>query len=715
VITFINMMKAVVLLVLFFAAFAAAQVSFTADFELRHPFMQGGVVKGTITYDWNARAYRLDFPTSGYQEIYTYNPARGYETLAVTDKPFYNQWVYRSGRTCACETGPNDAAMPQLFSGISGITTNYSAGGAPQTINGASCSELVKIAGTPSDVSTLYWGASACRVVFDDLRELTFSNIKPGTVDATKFTPPANCKCGQPIDLAVVLDRSGSISQTEFGSQKAFVTGFTSKFAYGPLGANLALVHFNTPAWTTLKMTEGVSDANVNTAVNSLVCCTSSKNLDDSCCCCGTSISSGMRMGCDQLASGRSRVEKVMVVVTDGYHNHDINGNDCVEQSAECRADLQAATDYCKGLIPDIKIYAVGVGADRDVSMDELLIVADQKPERVLRYTDFSNLAQNSLDLVSRTCQENVNPCGGCCGFCVCGQCTAPDQCDSSSFCNPSAVSGVCCKQAPRSCDNPKDLCFSYACDDKQAACVQTPIACKPNTTCFTYACQAATGLCSTNSLGCGGPECTGDAQCDDGNSCTLDKCNIGTGQCEWTNTAAKCDDGNACTTDSCDVKKGCVNTPVPANFCDDNSVCTDDACDAAVGCTHLNKTCTDDNLCTDDVCDPFKGCQSIPIVCNNTGDDKCQLYFCSNGTCTNRSADGCPPGFIAPVVALSTAAIIGIVIGVVLCLAGVGGGGAYAYSQAAGTGAVAPVSNNPIYAGSGNSGMNPLYNNNNK
>jgi hypothetical protein len=326
--------------------------------------------------------------------------------------------------------------------------------------------------------------------VFGDLRELTFSNVRQGAVDATLFTPPANCKCGQPIDLSVVLDRSGSISQTEFGNQKAFVTGFTSKFAYGPLGANLALVHFNTPAWTSLTMTEGVSDANVKTAMDNLKCCTTSKNMDDSCCCCGTSISSGMRMGCDQLVLGRSRTEKVLIVVTDGYHNHDINGNDCAEDGPECRADLQAATDYCKRIVPDIKIYAVGVGADRDVSMDELLIVADQKAERVLRYTDFTNLAQNSLDLVARACQENVNPCGGCCGFCVCGQCTAPDQCDSTSFCNPSAVSGVCCKQAPRVCDNPNDKCFDYACDDVQAACVQTPIACKPNTTCYTYACQ---------------------------------------------------------------------------------------------------------------------------------------------------------------------------------------------------------------------------------
>jgi len=317
-----------------------------------------------------------------------------------------------------------NAAMAQLFIDSS-VPSDFTNSGNLRTINGVSCTEYRRTAGAPGDVTTLFWDAAGnkvCRAVFSDLREMTFMTVARTAPAATIFNPPAGCKCGQPVDIAFVLDRSGSISQTEFTDQKAFVVGFTSAFSYGPLGANLALVHFNTPAWTTLTMTEGVTDANVKTAVDAVVCCTQSSDMSASCCCCGTSISSGMRLGVDQLMLGRARVEKVLLVITDGYHNHDIYGNGCAQSSAACRADLQAATDYAKRQIPDVKIYAVGVGADRDVSMDELLIVADQKPERVIRYTDFANLAQGSLDLVARTCQENVNPCGGCCGFCVCGQ-----------------------------------------------------------------------------------------------------------------------------------------------------------------------------------------------------------------------------------------------------------------------------------------------------
>jgi hypothetical protein len=48
-------------------------------------------------------------------------------------------------------------------------------------------------------------------------------------------------------------------------------------------------------------------------------------------------------------------------------------------------------------------------------------------------------------------------------------------------------------------------------------------------------------------------------------------------------------------------------------------------------------------------------------------------------------------------------------VIGVVAFCA-LAGGGAFAAAQAMGTGAGAPVVNNPIYRGAGNEGTNPLY-----
>jgi len=53
---------------------------------------------------------------------------------------------------------------------------------------------------------------------------------------------------------------------------------------------------------------------------------------------------------------------------------------------------------------------------------------------------------------------------------------------------------------------------------------------------------------------------------------------------------------------------------------------------------------------------------------------------------------------------------LVGIVIAAIICAAGAAGGGAYAYVQAQGNGALAETKSNPLYKGDGNQGMNPLY-----
>ena len=58
---------------------------------------------------------------------------------------------------------------------------------------------------------------------------------------------------------------------------------------------------------------------------------------------------------------------------------------------------------------------------------------------------------------------------------------------------------------------------------------------------------QAASGLCQI------------DADCNDNNLCTLDRCDTQTGQC--VHPPKVCNDNNPCTRDSCDPRTGCVFT----------------------------------------------------------------------------------------------------------------------------------------------------------
>ncbi len=105
-------------------------------------------------------------------------------------------------------------------------------------------------------------------------------------------------------------------------------------------------------------------------------------------------------------------------------------------------------------------------------------------------------------------------------------------------------------------------------------------------------------------------PPCAGDVDCDDGNQCTNDTCDLGTQLCEFTPNTASCDDGIGCTAnDQCSGGSCQAGTP-DDSLCDDAVVCTDDVCDPALGCGFP------DNCTGGAVCDPgMDMCVAGPVT----------------------------------------------------------------------------------------------------
>jgi hypothetical protein len=160
-------------------------------------------------------------------------------------------------------------------------------------------------------------------------------------------------------------------------------------------------------------------------------------------------------------------------------------------------------------------------------------------------------------------------------------------------------------------------------------------------------------------------PGCTGSDDCDDGNPCTENLCDNGTGTCSNPpiagcvpcDTVADCDDGDVCTENSC-VAGRCVSDPVPG--CGDGCVCTGQA--AGEPCVNDNDCCVgycDNGFCTGDygemACAPLGNfcandagganacCSGIceGCVCACLGDDQtcavdrqCCGGFCASETC---------------------------------------------------------------------------------
>lgn len=134
--------------------------------------------------------------------------------------------------------------------------------------------------------------------------------------------------------------------------------------------------------------------------------------------------------------------------------------------------------------------------------------------------------------------------------------------------------------------------------------------------------------------------ECVQNAQCDDGNACTDNTCNMGTNLCEFPSNgpAGQCcnpndgmltpiDDANTCTNDGCDVGTGIVTH--------DGAPLNGMACGSAT-----NNDCTNPDTCLNGVCQPYHepdGTSCPPQTCSSSVLNPCNFASeCITGVCTH-------------------------------------------------------------------------------
>jgi hypothetical protein len=248
-------------------------------------------------------------------------------------------------------------------------------------------------------------------------------------------------------------------------------------------------------------------------------------------------------------------------------------------------------------------------------------------------------------------CDKGQGKCVGCLGAADCPAtsfCTASQQCAgdvcAAGVCGPGSAL-FACKADGSGYEAGK------ACDDGNPC---TDNVCQPGSGCV-Y--PAGTGACTDGSActdkdSCQGGKCVGGAavSCDDGNPCTDDACNP-VGGCSHSANSTACDDGDACTTtDKC---QGGTCVGGGAKNCDDANPCTDDGC-VKSACVHSanNAPCDDGKGCTTgDKCSGG-GCAGGPAkTC--TDNDDCTTDSCdaATGNCVFVKKAGCVPSFAPPCV----------------------------------------------------------------
>lgn len=143
-----------------------------------------------------------------------------------------------------------------------------------------------------------------------------------------------------------------------------------------------------------------------------------------------------------------------------------------------------------------------------------------------------------------------------------------------------------------------------------------------------------------------GGP-CVEDAQCDDGVSCTFDRCDLELARCRFKRDDSVCDNGIFCDgAEVCDQKLDC-SAGVPPS-CSDSDVCTIDSCvEASQLCEHTLRDADGDGDadvhcgggdCEDD--DPAVSSQ-MEEVCGNGVDDDCDQQV-DEAQCASPANDTC-------------------------------------------------------------------------
>ena len=287
---------------------------------------------------------------------------------------------------------------------------------------------------------------------------------------------------------------------------------------------------------------------------------------------------------------------------------------------------------------------------------------------------------------------DTCDPIEGCkhapdAGACFDGNECTVDVCDAVAGCaalprigscddgNPCTVNESCqggsCKGGNATDCQDGSNCTANPCDP-QLGCLSLPVAagsaCKPTDPC------AQVGLCDAGKC-----LATVAVDCNDGNSCTADSCEPGSGACVHGAVAGACDDGSACTVDDACDDLQCVGVPLPtccssSDDCDDGNDCTQDVC-VAGSCSYSNQgaaglpceddnactkasvcasgfcvpsalvTCDDANPCTIEICDPKLGCVASPLgdAANCDDGDACNgVALCKGGACVNGAAPSC-------------------------------------------------------------------------
>ncbi len=233
------------------------------------------------------------------------------------------------------------------------------------------------------------------------------------------------------------------------------------------------------------------------------------------------------------------------------------------------------------------------------------------------------------------TCDEEIGDCVHDSTVLQGLGCDDGDACTANDACVEDR-----CEGQKKECDD-SNACTADGCDPDTGVCVHendpvTGAPCEDGNPC-TLDDRCADGACVSGKA----------KACDDNRPCTVDRCNEETGECEHSGEEIEgqpCTDTNVCTLDDACSGGFCVGAP---KNCDDGDPCTTDSCDSGTGeCLH-----DDANVPPDTECDDYNVCTTndrcIAGTCQGTYNS--EVAGCAEGDFCGRPVEALTVPFTHP------------------------------------------------------------------
>ncbi len=193
------------------------------------------------------------------------------------------------------------------------------------------------------------------------------------------FVSLAPAPCSYPIDVAFIIDSSGSIGSTNYQNQKNFVKAVAKSFGLASAQSQAAMVLFSDSASVKARFGQYATMEEFGRAVDALPYESG-----------WTRIDKGLDVAATDIFPEARAYVKIAVLITDGVQT----------QAADAKGLKEASEPLRKA---GVRVLTVGIGSGVDKNQLRLVTVSD---DDILVANDFQDLQLKVGKITSKACER---------------------------------------------------------------------------------------------------------------------------------------------------------------------------------------------------------------------------------------------------------------------------------------------------------------------